>query len=132
MKLDQESSVNSDGLLCPEAPSTAVMELVLSVSSSFVEFKLGLEDVKLLTPPPTGAVLDGVPGGGGCCSLSSSTLLEIVEVALEIAEFMREKPSLKDFLELGDIQVEATAVALRLLNLEFWPFMVTMDLSEAK
>ena len=109
------------------------MELVLKVSSSLVEFKLGLEDVKLLAPPPPmEAVLDGVPGGGGCCSLSSSTLLEIVEVALEIAEFIREKPSLKDFLELGDIQVVATAVAFRLLNLEFWPFMDTIDFREAK
>ena len=96
---------------------------------TLVTLKLGFDDavVKL--------ALDGVPGIGGppCCSLSSSTLLDKVEVALEIAEFRREMPSFKDFLDVGDIHVEATAVAF---NLETPPppppLMVTMDLRDAK
>ena len=67
------------------APSTPVMELVLKLSSSLTEVKLGLEEAAVR---PRLLVLDGVLGIPG--SLSSSTLFDKVEAVLEIADLRLE------------------------------------------
>ena len=66
-------------------PSTPVMELVLKLSSSLTEVKLGLEEAAVR---PRLLVLDGVLGIPG--SLSSSTLFDKVEAVLEIADLRLE------------------------------------------
>ena len=66
------------------APSTPVIELVLKLSSSLTEVKLGLEEAAVRPL----LVLDGVPGIPG--SLSSSTLFDKVEAVLEIADLRLE------------------------------------------
>ena len=66
------------------APSTPVMELVLKLSSSLTEVKLGLEEAAVRPL----LVLDGVLGIPG--SLSSSTLFDKVEAVLEIADLRLE------------------------------------------
>ena len=65
-------------------PSTPVMELVLKLSSSLTEVKLGLEEAAVRPL----LVLDGVLGIPG--SLSSSTLFDKVEAVLEIADLRLE------------------------------------------
>ena len=67
------------------APSTPVMELVLKLSSSLTEVKLGLEEAAVR---PRLLVLEGVLGIPG--SLSSSTLFDKVEAVLEIADLRLE------------------------------------------
>ena len=67
------------------APSTPVIELVLKLSSSLTEVKLGLEEAAVR---PRLLVLDGVLGIPG--SLSSSTLFDKVEAVLEIADLRLE------------------------------------------
>ena len=66
------------------APSTPVIELVLKLSSSLTEVKLGLEEAAVRPL----LVLDGVLGIPG--SLSSSTLFDKVEAVLEIADLRLE------------------------------------------
>jgi hypothetical protein len=60
------------------------MELVLKLSSSLTEVKLGLEEAAVRPL----LVLDGVLGIPG--SLSSSTLFDKVEAVLEIADLRLE------------------------------------------
>ena len=67
------------------APSTPVIELVLKLSSSLTEVKLGLEEAAVR---PRLLVLEGVLGIPG--SLSSSTLFDKVEAVLEIADLRLE------------------------------------------
>ena len=75
----------SEGLRCDTpGPSTPVMELVLKLSSSLTEVKLGLEEAAVRPL----LVLDGVLGIPG--SLSSSTLFDKVEAVLEIADLRLE------------------------------------------
>ena len=75
----------SEGLRCdPPGPSTPVMEVVLKLSSSLTEVKLGLEEAAVRPL----LVLDGVLGIPG--SLSSSTLFDKVEAVLEIADLRLE------------------------------------------